>query len=440
MSDLDHALAWLDQHVNHESAAGGPPRAGSVGGLSLDRMRALVEVLDQPQQQYPVLHVTGTNGKGSTARMITALLAETGLSVGTYASPHLRRINERISRNGEPISDLELAEVLTDLQGLAPLANVEPSWFELVTAAAFRWFSEVSVGAAVVEVGMLGRYDATNVADGDVAVITNIGPDHTDFQGDWRRAIAEEKAGIIKADSTVVLGETDQDLLPVFADAAATAGARDVWLRDEHWACEENKLAVGGRLLALRTPNGTVDDVFLPLYGAHQGDNAACALAAVEAFFGSPMHVDVVRDAFMGVTMPGRFEVVSHEPLVVLDGAHNAAGASVAAQTLAEDFDIPGARILVVGVLAPRDPVALLEALDAASADLVIACTPASPRAIPASEVAAAAASLGVAAEVVPDVDRAVGRALDRAGTDDAVLVTGSLYVVGAARAHLGLR
>lgn len=437
--DLAASLDWLDTHVNYEAAAGGPPRAGSVGGLSLDRMRALVDVLGEPQRQVPVIHITGTNGKGSTARIASALLAETGLSVGTYSSPHLRRLNERITRNLEPISDDELAEVLSDLASLSPLSGVEPSWFELVTAAAFRWFADVAVDVAVVEVGMLGRYDATNVADGDVAVVTNVGPDHTDFQGDWRRAIAEEKAGIVKPGSILVLGETDPELRPVFLDAAAAVDA-DVWERDDAWGCDENLLAVGGRLLDLRTPNGTVEQVFLPLHGAHQGDNAACALAAVEAFFGHPLGVDVVRDAMQNVTVPGRFEIVSREPLVVLDGAHNAAGAAVAAQTLADDFDVAGGRILVVGLLAPRDPTSVLEALDAATADLVVACTPDSPRALPASEVATAAAALGVPAEVIPDIGRAVTRAVDRGGADDAVLITGSLYVVGAARTHLGLR
>jgi dihydrofolate synthase/folylpolyglutamate synthase len=433
--DLAEALGWLDTHVNYETSAG-PPRAGSVGGLSLDRMRALVDVLGQPQQQFPVIHVTGTNGKGSTARLAAALLAESGLQVGVYSSPHLQRINERISRNGEAISDDELAATLTDLRSLAPLAGVEPSWFELVTAAAYRWFAEVAVDVAVVEVGMLGRYDATNVADGAVAVVTNIGPDHTDFREGWRRAVASEKAGIIKHGSVLVLGETDPELRPVFLDEEPA----EVWDREEEFACDENALAVGGRLLDLRTPNGTVEGVFLPLHGAHQGDNAALALAASEAFFGRGLSVDVVRDAMLGATMPGRFEVVGREPLVVLDGAHNAAGAATAAQTLADDFDVEGETILVVGMLAPRDPASVLEALDAASADVVVACTPASPRALPAAEVAAAAARLGVPAEVVPDVGRAVDRALERAGGSDAVLVTGSLYVVGAARTHLGLR
>jgi dihydrofolate synthase/folylpolyglutamate synthase len=287
---------------------------------------------------------------------------------------------------------------------------------------------------------MLGRFDATNVADGRVAVVTNIGPDHTDFQGDWRRAIATEKVGIVKADATLVLGETDPALRQVFADAAAEVGAEAMWERGEHWDCDENLLAVGGRLLDLRTPAGTVEGVFLPLHGAHQGDNAACALAAVEAFFAHPLDQDLVRAALADITVPGRFEIAQREPLVVLDGAHNPAGAAVAAQALADDFDVAGSRILVVGVLAPHDPAPFLEALDAATADLVVACTPPSPRAVPASEVASAAAALGVAAEVVPDVDRAVARAIDRAGPDDVVLITGSLYVVGRARSALGLR
>jgi dihydrofolate synthase/folylpolyglutamate synthase len=433
--ELPKALAWLDEHVNYEAAAGGPPKAGSVGGLSLDRMHALVDVLDHPQRQYPIVHITGTNGKGSTARMAAALLAETGLSVGVYSSPHLQRINERISRNGDPIDDDELADVLSDLRGLVDVAGVRPSYFELLTAAAFRWFADVAVDVAVIEVGMLGRYDATNVADGAVAVVTNVGPDHTDFREGWRSAIAAEKAGIVKPGSTLVLGETDPELHPIFADEGAAA----VWDRGEDFGAEENLLAVGGRLLDLRTPSGVTEEVFLPLHGAYQGDNAACALAAVEALFGRPLAADVVRDAFAGVTAPGRFEIVGREPLVVLDGAHNPAGASTAAQTLADDFDVEGERILVVGMLAPRDPSSFLDGLDAADAHLVIACTPPSPRAVPAAEVATAAADLGVPAEVVPDVRRAVDRALNRASDADAVLVCGSLYTVGTARTHLGL-
>ncbi len=429
-SDLRHAQAWLDSHLNWEAAAGGPPRAGSTGGLSLQRMEALVEVLGHPERACPVVHVTGTNGKGSTARMISALVAETGLTVGTYLSPHLQRINERISRNGESISDEDLARVLGDLEHLESLTGTTNSWFELITAAAFAWFAEVAVDVMVLEVGMLGRFDATNVADAAVAVLTNVGSDHTDFSGDWRAAIASEKAGIVKAESILVLGETDPGLLPIFYGA----GAAEVIERERDFEAERNELAVGGRLLDLRTPSRLYEEVFLPLHGAHQGDNAAVALAAVEAFFGQPLDEELVQAGFAGVRVPGRFEIVHRDPLVILDGAHNLEGASVAAATLESDFHVSGDRILVVGMLSPRDPTALLDSLEAGQADLIVACTPPSPRAVPAQEVAAAAAAMGVRTLVEPDVARAVERAMQGASSDDLVLVTGSLYVVGAAR------
>ncbi len=264
-------------------------------------MRELCAVLGDPQHQQPTVHVTGTNGKGSVARLVTALLGAHDLTVGTYTSPHLERINERISRNGQPISDAGLADVLTDLARIEGLLEHRPSYFELLTAAAFRWFSDEAVAAAVVEVGLLGRWDATNVVDGQVAVLTNIGHDHTDGRGDWRRRVAEEKAGIVKPGSTFVLGETDPALDDIFAATPAT----ELWRRDTEFSCTENRLAVGGRLLDLRTPGGSYDDVFLALHGAHQGENAAIALAATEAFFGRPLEADLVAEAFGSVTQPG---------------------------------------------------------------------------------------------------------------------------------------
>jgi dihydrofolate synthase/folylpolyglutamate synthase len=427
--DLADALAYLAEHENLEATA------GRVHGLSLDRMRRLVGVLGDPQDAAPVVHITGTNGKGSTARFTSALLAETGLTVGTYSSPHLQRLNERIARNGESIDDDSLGSAVGDIAAVEPMSGVEPSYFEIVTAAAFRWFAEIAVDVVVLEVGLLGRYDATNVADGIVAVVTNVGHDHTDYQGDWRRRIAEEKAGIIKPGATLVLGETSPDLVPVFE--AEPHG--DTLLRGVHFGCDSNDVAVGGRLLDVRTPAGVLEDVFLPLHGAHQGDNAALAIAAAEAFFGRGMDADVVRDALAGVTMPGRFEVVGHSPLLVLDCAHNPEGAAAAALTLDDDFTFDGRVILVVGMLQPRDPYAVLEAFEVGNAGLVIACTPPSPRGIPAEEVARAVEPFGLPVEAVPDVGAAVDRALDVASADDAILVTGSLFVVGAARTHLGL-
>jgi dihydrofolate synthase/folylpolyglutamate synthase len=393
-------------------------------------MRELCHVLGDPQAHQPTVHVTGTNGKGSVARLVTGLLGSHDLTVGTYTSPHLESVNERISRNGVPITDHELASVLTDLAALEALLEHRPSYFELLTAAAFRWFSDEAVAAAVVEVGLLGRWDATNVVDAQVAVLTNVGHDHTDGKGDWRRRIAEEKAGIVKPGATFVLGETDPALQDVFAATAAAA----VWRQDVDFGCASNRLAVGGRVLDLRTPGARYDEVFLSLHGAHQGTNAAIALAAAEAFFGRPLDGDLVAEAFAGAQSPGRFEIVQRDPLLILDGAHNPDGAQAVVETLTEGFVVTGESRLVVGVLEGRDPVELLEILDAGSAAEVVCCSPDSPRALPADELAAHVRALGGQARVVPQVGDAVTAALAAADADDVVLVTGSLYTVGAAR------
>lgn len=395
-------------------------------------MRELCAVLGDPQQHQPTVHITGTNGKGSVARIVTALIGAHDLAVGTYTSPHLEAINERISRNGEPISDAALAALLTDLAALEPLVAHTPSYFELLTAAAFCWFSEEAVGAAVVEVGLLGRWDATNIVDGVVAVLTNIGHDHTDGQGDWRRRIAEEKAGIVKPGATFVLGETD----PALHDVFAATPAAEVWRRDVDFGCTANRLAVGGRVLDLRTPAATYDEVFLALHGAHQGDNAAIALAATEAFFDRALDPDLVAEAFAAVRNPGRFEVVQRDPLLILDGAHNPDGAQAAAEALAEGFAVTGEQRLVIGVLDGRDPGELLDILDVASAAEVVCCTPDSPRALPAAALAEQVERLGGRARTIPDVGEALDAALADADVDDVVLVAGSLYTVGAARAE----
>ncbi len=394
-------------------------------------MRELCAVLGDPQHQQPTVHITGTNGKGSVARIATALIGAHDLTVGTYTSPHLEVINERITRNGQSISDDDLAAVLTDLAAIEALLEHRPSYFELLTAAAFRWFSSEAMAAAVVEVGLLGRWDATNVVDGVVAVLTNVGLDHTDGKGDWRRRIAEEKAGIVKPGSTFVLGERDPALQGIF-DAAPAA---QLWRRDVDFACTGNRLAVGGRLVDLRTPHAAYDEVYLPLHGAHQGENASIAVAAVEAFFDRALEPDLVVEALAGVANPGRFEVVRRDPLVVLDGAHNRDGAIATSEALAEGFVVTGELHLVIGVLDGRDPGELLEILGAADAAQVVCCTPDSPRALPGASLAAIVEGLGGRAVSVPDVGAAIDVALRAADADDVVLVTGSLYTVGAARA-----
>jgi len=428
--DYRESLRFLDGHINHEATA------GAIHGLSLDAMRQLVAVFGDPQHAFPVIHLTGTNGKGSTARMITALLVEHGLSVGSYTSPHLEKVNERLAWNGEPISDDDLAAVITGVARLTPLSGVEPSYFELLTVAAFVWFAEIAVDVAVIEVGLLGRYDATNVADADVAVVTNIGQDHTDGLGDWRQRIAAEKAGIVKPESLLVLGETDPQLQATFL----AEGPRAAWRRGDDFDVVEDLPAVGGRVVSVRTPHGTLDELFVPLHGRHQADNVALAVAAVEGFFDRPLDLEIARTALAVVTVPGRFEVMSRAPLVLLDGAHNPQGAMAAADTLATEFDVPGRRVLVLGLLRGRDPLAMLEAFDARRADVLIACTPPSSRALPAEELAAVARMMPVLTEVVADPTTAVQRALSVSTDDDVILVAGSLYLVGAARTALGSR
>jgi dihydrofolate synthase/folylpolyglutamate synthase len=426
------ALAFLDEHVDLERLMGtGRPEAPTT-----DRIERLVSALGDPQRVAPVIHITGTNGKGSTAQLVTRLLGAHGLTVGTYTSPHLERVNERLARNGEPISDDEFAEQIAAVADVSVLAGVQPSWFEIVTAAAFRWFADIAVDVLVLEVGLLGRWDATNVADAQVAVVTNVGLDHAEYAGPTRAHIAAEKAGIVKAGSTLVLGETDPELVAYFRgqDPAIT------WQRDIDFDVIENQLALGGRLLDLRTPYATYPEVFLSLNGRHQGDNAVVAVTAVESFFESSLDADVLREAFADVSVPGRFEVLGHQPLVIVDGAHNPAGADVVASVMADDFSPVGNEILVVGFLRGRDPAEMLSALRADDASIVVSCTAPSPRGIPAGEVAQAAIAMGCDDVLtVDDVAQACDAALRRATADDAILVTGSLYVVGAARPHLRL-
>jgi dihydrofolate synthase / folylpolyglutamate synthase len=422
LTDVAAAFDYLDAHASYD-------KTGRIEAPSLDVITALCAAMGDPQHAAPSIHVTGTNGKGSTAQMISRLIAAGGLTVGTYTSPHLERVNERITRNGEPISDEKLAEQISAIADLELLLGIRPSYFEIMTAAAFRWFADVAVDVMVVEVGLLGRWDATNVIDAEVAVVTNIGMDHNEFAGPTLADIAREKAGIIKPKSAAVVGETDPDLVDIFA----AAGAATTLLRGQDFETTSSRLAIGGRLLDLRTPTTIYPDIYLPLHGAHQGDNAVLALTAVEAFFAAPLGLDVVEEGFAEVTMPGRFEVLGRQPLTIVDGAHNPAGADICAQVFFDDFDPEGRRILVVGTL--RDPYEMLAALRADEFDIVFACTAPSPRGVPAADVAAAARSLGCDNVVSFDtVEAACIRAMAYADGDDAVLATGSLYTVGAAR------
>ncbi|TDT15982.1 dihydrofolate synthase/folylpolyglutamate synthase [Ilumatobacter fluminis] len=423
--DYESALAYLDEHASYD-------KTGRVDSPSVEPISRLASAMGDPHLAQPVIHVTGTNGKGSTVQIISRLLMAQGLTVGTYTSPHLERVNERIKRNGESISDEEFGEVIAGIADMEAITGVRPTYFEAVTAAAFRWFADVAVDVAVIEVGMLGRWDATNIVDAQVAVVTNIALDHTEFAGPTTVDIAREKAGIIKPGSAAIIGETEPDLVQIFRDE----GGATTMVRGDDFETVDNSLAIGGRALDLRTPTTIYSDVFLPLHGAHQGDNAAVALTAVETFFAAPLAEDVVHEGFANVEMPGRFEVLGVQPLTIIDGAHNPPGADVCASVFFDDFQPEGRRILIVGTL--RDPGEMLAALRADEFDVVHACTAPSPRGVPGADIAKAARSLGCDEVYVhDDVEAACKAAMKYADSDDAILACGSIYVAGAAREPL---
>jgi len=421
------ALKYLDEHASYE-------KTGRVESPSLDNINKFMDLMGQPHLSYPVIHITGTNGKGSTTQIITQLLIAHGLQVGTYTSPHLETLTERISRNNEPISEQDFADCVAAIADIEVIGGVRPSYFEVMTAAAFRYFADTAVDVAVIEVGMLGRWDATNVVNSSVAVITNIALDHTEFAGPRLEDIAFEKVGISKPGSVLVVGDTNEELREIWNAAESAA----VLLRGNDFEISENELAVGGRMIDVRTERAVYKELPLPLHGQHQGDNASIALTAVEEFFGNVLDIEVVREGFAAVKMPGRFEVLGRGPLVVIDGAHNPAGADVCAQVFFDDFSPEGKRILVVGALKGRDPQMLLSALRVDEFDVVICCTAPSPRGLAANDLGSSAKQMGCEQVVVCEtVEAACDKALNIAREEDAVLVAGSLYVVGSARTYL---
>jgi dihydrofolate synthase/folylpolyglutamate synthase len=430
------ARRWLNSHVNLETGVG-VPASRPRGAPTLERISTLLTYLGSPEIEFPVIHITGTNGKTTTVRMITQLLTALGLRVGAYTSPHLERVNERISIDNEPISDDDLDEGLFAVSLVEHSMGVDPSHFEIITAAAFRWFADEAIDVAVVEVGLGGTWDATNVVDPRVAVVTNVSVDHVEYLGTTREQIATDKAGIVKPGVSLVLGETDPALVPLFTDR----GAAEVFRRDVDFGARSNMLAIGGRYVDLYTREAEYPGVLLRLHGAHQGENAAIALESAEAFVGGALPADVVADAFATVKSPGRLEVIGRHPLVLLDGAHNVAGAEALRQALIEEFGDAGARTLVVGMMREREPHEMLTALGIDELEGVLVCCRApAPRAQDPAVIAKAAIDLGFAeerVEIVDSVPEAVSAALLATPEDGNIVITGSLYVVGAARSVL---
>ncbi|MFI8104408.1 bifunctional folylpolyglutamate synthase/dihydrofolate synthase [Streptomyces sp. NPDC086023] len=415
---------------------------------SVTRIAALMDVLGEPQRAYPSIHVTGTNGKTSTARMIEALLAAFDLRTGRYTSPHVQMITERISLDGAPIDAERFVETYRDLKPYIELVDDREdyrlSFFEVMTGMAYAAFADAPVDVAVVEVGMGGTWDATNVIDGSVAVITPISLDHTDRLGGTTGEIAQEKGGIIKQDATVILAQQPVDAAQALLKRAVEVDAT-VAREGMEFGVVSREVAVGGQLLTLRGLGGEYEEVFLPLYGAHMAANAAVALSAVEAFFGigaehaRPLDIDTVRRAFASVTSPGRMEVVRRSPTVVLDAAHNPAGAQVTAEAVTESFGFSR----LVGVVAAsdgKDIRGVLEAFEPIFAEVVVTQN-STHRAIGADELAAMAVEVFGAdrVQVEPRLDDAIEAAITLAEEEAeyggaGVLVTGSVFTVGEAR------
>jgi dihydrofolate synthase/folylpolyglutamate synthase len=416
---------------------------------SLDRILAFTELLGDPQRSYPVIHLTGTNGKTSTSRMIDTLLRALELRTGRFTSPHVERMNERISLDGEPLTDEQFVTAFNDVAPYIALVDAQQphpvSFFETVVAMAYAAFADAPVDVAVVEVGLGGTWDATNVADGAVAVVLPVAVDHAHLLGDDPVTIAGEKAGIIKAGSIAVVAEQLPDVADVVRDRARDVGATLV-REGVDFGVVSRSPAVGGQLVSIQTPRARYDEVFLPLYGAHQAQNAAVALTTVEAFLGSePLEAEIVHGAFAEVTSPGRLEVIRRSPTIVLDAAHNPHGAGATAAALEDSFQFDPL-IGVVGVMADKDHEGVLAAFEPHLAHVV--CTQNStPRALPAEQLAVTAREIygddRVTVEpFLPDaIDKAAALAEEGSGSSmgaGAVLVTGSVVTVGEARHLLG--
>jgi folylpolyglutamate synthase/dihydrofolate synthase len=420
---------------------------------SLERIRDLVDILGSPQRAYPVIHVTGTNGKSSTARMIDALLRERGLRVGMYTSPELHTMRERIGIDGEPVGEERFAEIYDDVLPYAELVDakhgVKVSFFEMLTAMAFAAFAEAPVDVAVVEVGMGGEWDATNVADGTVAVVTPIGLDHTEMLGDTIEAIAGEKAGIIKSGAIAVLAQQPVEAAEVLLHRATEVGAT-VAREGIEFGVLQRELAVGGQQVRLQGLLGTYDDIFLPLFGDYQAGNAACALAAVEAFarggatgepagLGDQLGADLVRAAFLAAPSPGRLEIVRTGPTVLVDATHNPAGMAATAAALTEEFGFT--RLVgILAVMGDKDVTGVLEELEPVVDELIVSRN-SSPRAMPAQDLAVVAREVFGEDRVhlVPRLDDAIDRAIGLADASGefagaGVLITGSVTTAGDAR------
>ena len=410
---------------------------------TLDRISALVDILGSPQLSYPTIHVGGTNGKTTTSRMIDSLLFEMGLRTGRFTSPHLESYLERISINGQPIDSKALIFSFNDISPYLDLMDSKfenpISFFEAITALAFAAFAEHPIDVGVIEVGMGGQWDATNVVAADVSVITPIGLDHMEYLGSTISEIAATKAGIIKEHGFIVLAQQTPEAAVELLRRAAEVGA-DVAREGLEYSIDSRAIAVGGQLISITGLRGHYDDIFLPLHGKHQASNAAAALIAVEAFFGEQdLDIDAVRAGFANVTSPGRCEVIHRDPTIILDAAHNPHGAKAIAETMQSEFtfdEVTG----IVALMADKDALGILQALEPV-VNLVIVTTNSSERSMNVADLSKLATQVFGADRVFEEetlegaIDRAVKDSVRPLSDESlAILITGSVVTVGEAR------
>ena len=416
---------------------------------SLDRIKALVDILGAPQDTFRSIHIAGTNGKTSTSRMIDSLLQAFELRTGRFTSPHLESPLERISLNGTPITPTFFNYTYNDIASYIDLIDqrsdsngIPLSYFEVMTAIAFAAFADAPIDVAVLEAGMGGEWDATNVVSSDVAVMMPIGLDHQEYLGETIAEIAETKAGIFESGKPVVMAHQEMEAAQVLMRKAAEMEA--IPLREGlDFGIEKRSLAVGGQLLTIQGIGGTYEEIFLPLHGRHQGSNAAVALITLEAFLGggsNALDSDVIREGFANTSSPGRLEIMRRNPTVMIDAAHNAHGAIALSQALAEEFTFDRV-IAVVAILGDKDVVKFLNELSKV-ADEIIVTRNSSPRAMPIEDLKRIAVDIFEegAVSAAPSIAAAIQEAVEKASQPNVsigVLVTGSVVTAGAARALL---
>jgi dihydrofolate synthase / folylpolyglutamate synthase len=420
-----------------------------------ERIEALLDLLGNPQRSYRAIHLTGTNGKTSTARMVDELLRGFGLRTGRFTSPHLSDLTERIVVDGVQLTPQRFVEAHEEIAPYIDLVDskheIKLSFFEVMVGLAYALFADAPIDVAVVEVGLGGEWDATNTIDGEVAVVTPIDLDHMNFLGTTVAQIAAEKAGIIKPGATAVLAAQPPEALEQLLRRAVAVEAA-VAREGKEFGVTDRRVAVGGQVATIQGLGGVYDEVFLPLHGAHQAQNAACALAAVEAFFGAgaatgPLDVDTVRAAFAAVRSPGRLEAVRSAPTILVDAAHNPHGMRASVQALSEAFDFRRL-VAVVAMLGDKDAHGVLTPLETI-ADEVVVTQNSSSRAVPADELARQAVDVFGAERVTvePRLDDAIETAVrlaeesaDSVLSGAGVLVTGSVVTAGEARVLLRRR